>query len=439
MLYRKITKRIEEELESNYDSILVIEGARQVGKSYTIREVGNRLFKNHFIEIDMVADLVGDRLFANVKTVEDFYFQLGIFAGNKLGNYEDTLVFIDEIQVYPELLTLLKFLQKDKRYRYIASGSLLGVTLSEISSIPMGAIKKIRMYQLDFEEFLYANNFNKESIDILRNKFERLEFLDNSTHEKLIKLFKMYLLIGGLPEVVKSYVNDYNISNTRILHDNIYEYYKTDASKYDRERKLKINRIYDMIPSNLENKKKRVVIQDIDNVKGKTFKNYIDEFDYLINSGIALEVKAIADPSFPLIHSTTKNLLKLYLNDVGLLSNIFFRNNENAVLNDELSINLGSLYENVVAQELIAHNHELFYYDRRKVGEVDFLIDDYDNVSALPIEVKSGKDYTLHSALNNLLKTENYKIKKAIILSNNQKCEKDGNKIYMPIYYSMFL
>lgn len=442
MLYRKITEIIENELKTNNDSILVVEGARQVGKSTTIRDIGNRLYKEHFVEIDMMEDSVGDRLFADVKTIEDFYFQLGIYAGEKLDTKDNTLVFIDEVQVYPELLTLFKFLNKDNKYKYIASGSLLGVALAETSSIPMGSIKKIRMYPMDFEEFLYANNISKETITVLRNKFNNYESLDESAHDKFLKLFKMYLLIGGLPEAVQSYVKDLNIKKIRVIHDNISEYYQADAAKYDKERKLKIKKIYNMIPSNLENKKKRVVIQYIDNVRGKTYSQYIDEFDYLINSGITLDVNAVTNPSFPLVHSSTKNLLKLYLNDPGLLSNIFFKNNENAVLDDKLSINLGSLYENAVASELKAHNHLLYYYDRRKIGEVDYLIDDYDNTCPLPLEVKSGKDYTIHSALNRLLSIDEYKIKKAYVLSNNRECMKDEENdkcIYIPIYYVMFL
>ena len=194
-----------------------------------------------------------------------------------------------------------------------------------------------------------------------------------------------------------------------------------------------------MLPSNLENKKKRVVVQKIEDKKGKKFDDYEDEFDYLINAGIALDVKAISQPSFPLIQSMSKNLLKLYLNDVGILTNILYKDNENAILQDIKSINLGTVYENVVAQELKAHDHRLFYYDNRNNGEVDFLVDDYDSLSVLPIEVKSGKDYQIHSALNKFLKNENYNIKYAYVLSNRREVSIKNNIIYLPIYYVMFI
>lgn len=188
----------------------------------------------------------------------------------------------------------------------------------------------------------------------------------------------------------------------------------------------------------MENKKKRVVAQNIENKKGKTFNDHSDEFEYLISAGISLNVQAISTPVFPLLESTGKNLLKLYLNDVGILTGILYGNNIRAILDDEQSINLGSVYETVVASELIAHGHKLFYYDNRNKGEVDYLIDDYDTLSTVPIEVKSGKDYTVHSALNTFVQNEDYHIKKAFVLSNEKNVIQKGKIIYIPIYYIMF-
>ena len=398
MLYRKIESLIESHLQSGSKKILLIDGARQVGKTYIIRYVGEKLFEN-LIEINMVEDYLGDKLFANTKTVEDFYLQVSMLAGDKMKDKENTLIFLDEIQAYPHLLTLLKFLSQDNRYTYIASGSLLGVTLSQTPSIPMGSIRKVRMFPLDFEEFLYANGMNEIAVSSMRKKFERLESLDEPTHHKMMDFFRKYLLVGGLPDAVNAYLETKNIQSVRDIQNEIHDYYAADASKYDEENRLKIRRIYDLIPSNMENKKKRVVAQSIENKKGKTFQNYSDEFEYLISAGIALSVQAISNPVFPLIESTGKNLLKLYLNDVGILTGILYGNNIRAILDDEKSINLGSVYETVVASELIAHGYRLFYYDNRSKGEVDYLIDDFGSLSAVPIEVKSGKDYTVHSAL----------------------------------------
>ena len=438
MLFRKIEAQIEDHLKSDSRAIMLIDGARQVGKTYIIRHVGQKLFEN-YIELNLVEDYVGARLFANAKTVEDFYLAVSMLAGDRMKEKENTLIFIDEIQAYPHLLTLLKFLAQDDRFTYIASGSLLGVTLAQTTSIPMGSIRMVRMFPLDFEEFLYANGMNALVVSSLRKKYERQESLDEATHAKVLDMFRKYLLVGGMPDAVNAFVAEKNIQRVRQIQSEIYAYYAADASKYDDGRKLKIRRIYDLIPSNLENKKKRVVAQSIENKRGKTFADYQDEFDYLISAGIALSVQAISNPVFPLIQSSGKNLLKLYLNDVGILSGILYGNNIQAILSDEESINLGSVYECVVASELIAHGHKLFYYDNRTKGEVDFLIDDYDSLSAVPIEVKSGKDYTVHSALNAFVSNEDYHVKKAIVLSNEREIATKNKITYLPIYDIMFI
>ena len=438
VLYRKIETVIEEHFQSQSKKILLIDGARQVGKTTIIRYVGQKLFKN-FIEINMVEDVLGNQLFSNVKTVEDFYLQVSMLAGDKMKEKENTLIFIDEIQAYPHLLTLLKFLSQDDQFTFIASGSLLGVALQETTSIPMGSIRKVRMFPLDFEEFLYANGFNKMFLSNIRKKFEGLETLDETTHHKMMDLFKKYLLVGGLPDAVNTFLETKNIQAVREIQNEIHDYYAVDASKYDVDNKLKIRRIYDLIPSNMENKKKRIIVKEIENKKGKTFNDYRDEFEYLIGAGIALNVQAISNPTFPLIESAGKNLMKLYLNDVGILTGILYRNNIRAILDDQKSINLGSVYETVVASELIAHGHKLFYYDNRNKGEVDYLIDDYDSLSVVPIEVKSGKDYTVHSALNTFVQNEEYGVKKVIVLSNERQITVKGKIIYLPIYYLMFL
>ena len=437
MLYRKIAAVIEQHLLSDSTKIMLVDGARQIGKTYIIRHVGKKCFDN-FIEINMVEDSLGDKLFENTRTIDDFYLQVSMLAGDRMKEKENTLIFLDEIQAYPHLLTLLKFLQQDNRFTYIASGSLLGVTLSQTSSIPMGSIKKIRMYPLDFEEFLYANGMNEFTISALRNKFEKKESLDESLHAKMMDFFKKYLLIGGLPDAVNRYLEEKNIVLVREIQSEIYEYYKADASKYSEDRKLMIRRIYDLIPSNMENKKKRVIAQNIENKRGKTFADYHDEFEYLISAGIALNVQAISNPTFPLIESTGKNLLKLYMNDVGILTGILYGSNIRAILDDEKSINLGSVYETVVASELIAHGYNLFYYDNRSKGEIDYLIDDYESLSTVPLEIKSGKDYTVHSALNTFVNNDDYNIKKAYVLSNERQVTVSGKITYLPIYYVMF-
>lgn len=440
MLYRKITSYIEDYLKSDMDKILILEGARQIGKSFSIREVGTRLFPN-YVEINFVEDDEGEQLFKNIHKTEDFYLTLSMVAGDKLSSRDNTLVFLDEIQHYPQYLTMLKFLREDNRFRYIASGSLLGIALQDTTSIPVGSITIKEMFQLDFEEFLIANGFGTDAIVMLRHAYENMQSLTEEHHNHVLDLFRRYLLVGGLPDAVNTYLETHNIVKVREVQDGIRRLYAADASKYEKEqsKKLLIRRIYEMIPSQMENKKKRIVAKEIRGKEGDRFAQYQEEFEYLVSSGISLAVHAISNPHFPLSESLQKNLLKLYLNDVGLLTGILYHNNIRPVLDDVRSINLGSVYESVVAQELRAHGHKLFYYDNRKMGEVDYLIDDHTAMSAYPIEVKSGKDYTVHSALNNLLKNPDYNILAATVISNERKIHREGKVTYLPVYFVMFM
>lgn len=439
MLYRKISKYIESHLTSGSDKILVVEGARQIGKSFIIRNVCRNLFRN-YVEVNFAADDEGKRLFRNIRTTDELYFALSSVAGRRLGGYNDTVVFLDEIQHYPQYLTMLKFLREEHRFHFIASGSLLGITLRSTTSIPVGSIIRCPMYQLDFEEFAMACGMGEDAIARIREAWSNRESLSPEMHDMMMTLFKRYLLVGGMPDVVNEYIATHNIVKVRTLQNAIHTLYKDDASKYVDAigKELVVRRIYDMIPSQMENKKKRIVAKDINGIEGDRFSRYQDEFEYLVSSGIAIDVHAISNPRFPLAESVSKNLLKLYLNDVGMLTAQLYANNIQSVIDDTCSVNLGAVYESVVAQELLAHGHRLFYYDNRKNGEVDFLIDNYANTTVLPIEVKSGKDYTVHSALTRLIDCPDFHITEGIVLCNAREVRTEENVTYMPVYYIMF-
>lgn len=439
MLKRKIFSKIKESLKTPSDRMLLLDGARQIGKSFIIRTIGQELFPN-YIEINMEADKQGERVFAKAKTTKEFYLALSAVAGEKMKDKASTLVFIDEIQAYDHLLTLVKFLMAEGKFTYIASGSQLGITLKNTQSIPGGSYERIRMYPLDFEEFLWANGVGENFIDAMREAFEKGETLDENLHNYIMNLLRKYLLVGGLPAAVNAFVETQNIMTIRQIHGDIYDMYINDAAKYESEsnKKLKIQRIYNLVPSLMENKKKRIVAQGIEEKKGKRMSDYEDEFEYLLASGITLECKAISQPSYPLNQNEGKNLLKLYMNDVGMLSARLYQSNIKAIIDNESSVNLGSMYETFVAQELTAHSNGCYYYDNKKNGEVDFLIDDPRNLTTMPIEVKSGKDYTVHSALNKFIATKDYRIKNAYVLNNEQKFLTKDKISYMPIYNIMF-
>lgn len=440
MLFRKIEKEIADFLTSGSDKIMIVEGARQIGKSYIIREVGKRLFRN-FVEVNFAQDDEGKGLFRDIRSTEEFYLNLSMTAGERLGNYDNTLIFLDEIQNYPQYLTLLKFFREEKQYHFICSGSMLGIALRSTTSIPIGSVIIKQMYQLDFEEFLIANGFGQSAITTIKSKLETKQTLSPAIHQRIMDLFRRYLLVGGMPDAVNTYLDSHNIVRVREVQESILRLYGEDASKYEQNNgnRLLIRRIYDMIPSQMENKKKRLVAKEIRGKEGDRFLRYSQEFEYLVSSGIAIAVHAISNPRFPLKESLQKNFLKLYLNDVGLLTSQLYHNNLRSILGDERSVNLGAVYENVVAQELKAHLFNLYYYDNRQKGEVDFIIDDYSSLSVLPIEVKSGRDYSIHSAMNNLLSTKDYNIHRGLVLSNAREISEYGNIIYMPIYSVMLL
>lgn len=436
MFYRKIEERINRYYADKNAKILVIDGARQIGKSFIIRETGKKFFK-HFVEINLKDDSEGDKLFESVRTTEDFYLQVSALYGNNLGDVSDTMIFLDEIQVYPHLLTMLKPLRADARYRYICSGSLLGITLQH-TFIPMGSMDEVKMFPMDFEEFLLANNVGKDVISYLRKCFVDQTPPSEGIHKTILGLFKRYLLSGGLPDSVKAFVEAKNVYTMRENQALTYKYYSDDAAKYDKEHSLKIRRIYDYLPSYMENKVKRIQFKKIEDAPKASMGRYQDEFDYLISSGCVLGAKAISNPVFPLCESASKNLIKLYYNDVGLLTNLLYKNNIDAVLNKDGGVNLGSVYETACAMELSAHGHDLYYFDSKKVGEVDFLINNYENTSILPIEIKSGNDQNNFRAIPKLVK-EPYNLQKGYIFGNENGISSKSNLVTFPIYMIMFL
>ena len=438
MLYRKISAEIEAHLRSGNDKIMVVEGARQIGKSYIIREIGKRVYK-HFVEINLGRDDETTQLVRDIHDIETFYMTLSMVAKGKVGDKNDTLVFLDEIQHYPQYLTMLKFLREEGKFSYIASGSMLGIALRSTTSVPVGSIIRKRMYQLDFEEWLIAEGWGKEAIDFVHRCYETKTSLSQAQHDNLMMEFKKYLLVGGMPDAVNTYLDTHNIVKVREVQDAICDMYKEDAAKYEEQgnKKLLIRTIYDMIVSQMENKKKRIVAKDIRGKKGDRFEWFAEEFEYLTSSGISLDVHAISNPKYPLSESVHKNLLKLYYNDVGIFTSKLYEYNISPVMKDERSINLGSVYENAVAQQLAVNGFELYYYDNAKKGEVDFLINNSASMSVLPIEVKSGKDYSIHRSLDRLLDNAEYNIPSAIVLDNEREIATNGKVTYMPIYFTM--
>lgn len=432
MLERKISRYIEHFYEVNKGALL-LSGARQIGKTYSVRRFAEKKFKS-FIEINFVdnPDAVG--IFSNAKNSSDILLRLSAFVNQPLIK-GDTLIFFDEVQLCPEIVTAIKFLVDDGRYRYIMSGSLLGVELNNLRSVPVGYMEVKEMYPLDLEEFMWAVGVNEDVIASLKKSWEEKKHVDDFVHKKMMDVFRLYLIVGGMPAAVMSYKENNNLQDVMASQREIISLYKKDISQYDEKRSLKIKEVFDLIPSELNSKSKRFFIKDI-NAKARA-EMYENEFLWLKNAGVAIPVFNVDEPKLPLKLASSRNLFKLFSNDVGLLACQYSDGIQLKILTGDDAINHGSVYENVVAQELLAHGFdELYYYNSKKMGELDFILE-YDG-NVFPVEVKSGKDYSRHRALNNILTCPEYDIPQAVVLCNNNFEVKD-NVIYVPIYMMMFL
>lgn len=430
MLKRKIASYIRE-FYNNSRNALLITGARQTGKTYSIREFG-KTFKN-FVEINFVDMPEAVNVFAGAKNSNDILLRLSAITRTPLVKGE-TLVFFDEVQKCPDIVTAIKFLVDEGSYRYIMSGSLLGVELKDLRSEPVGYMGVKRCFRLDFEEFISNIGINENIINSLREAWENLNTVDNFLHSKLMELFRLYLVIGGMPAAVNKYIESNNLQEVMTVQQDIIRLYKRDIAQYDPENKLYIEDIFDLIPPELNAKNKRFIMKRLN--ENAKFERYHNSFLWLKNAGVAIPVYNVEEPKVPLLLSRSRNLFKLFQNDIGLLAAQYSDGIQLRIITGDNDINFGSIYENAVAQELTAHGLNPYYYNNKKRGELDFIVEMGGNV--LPIEVKSGKDYQTHRALSNIMECDEYGIPRAVIF-NNDNMKIDGKLVYAPIYMAMFL
>lgn len=306
--------------------------------------------------------------------------------------------------------------------------------LKDVKSIPVGYMDVIEMYPLDFEEFSIANKVPQNVLDSLRKSFFNKTAVDPVVHEKMLDLFRLYLIVGGMPAAVMRYLETNNLQEVIREQQSIIAMYKQDISKYDPNEKLYLEDIFDLIPSELNNKNKRFIMKNLnENFK---FSRYSNSFLWLCDAGVALPTFCVNEPTIPLLLSKAKNLFKLFLSDVGLLASMYMNDIQIKILNKEKDINFGSVYENAAAQELKAHGFDLYYFNSKKQGELDFLIERAGTI--LPIEIKSGKDYTKHAALSNIMANKDYAIPEAYVFYNGNVSVSDKISYY-PIYMLMFV
>ncbi len=430
MLKRKIDSFIRQFFRRSKNALLIT-GARQIGKTFSVREFGKN-FKS-FVEINFVENQDAVEIFRTAKSSSDILLRLSAMTNTPLIKGE-TLIFFDEVQKCPEIVTAIKFLVEEGSYRYVLSGSLLGVELRDLRSVPVGYLEVKDMYPLDFEEFLICNNVSESIISHLKEAFYKKISVDDVIHAKLLELFRLYLVVGGMPAAVSKYLETNNLQEVVAVQREIIRLYKWDISQYDYKNKLKIEEIFDLIPSELNAKNKRFILKSLN--RNAKFAYYEDSFLWLKNAGVALPVYNVEEPKVPLLLAKSRNLFKLFQSDVGLLAAQYSDGIQLKIIMGQSNINFGAIYENAVAQELAAHDFNLYYFNSKKQGELDFVVEKDGMI--LPIEVKSGKDYAVHRALTNILENSEYNIKEALVLSN-ANIKQVGKILYAPIYMVMLI
>ncbi len=432
MLQRKIYQRIEEFYQNRPGKALMIVGARQVGKSFIVEEFCKAHYEN-FIKMDFIENPDYVSALSGARGAEEIMLRLTALFGDRMIPGK-TMIFFDEAQECKELVTQIKYLVQNGDYDYVLSGSLLGTVFRDVVSAPVGYMDVVRMYPLDFEEFAIANGVGSQVIAALREAFETRTPVDSYIHERMTRLFELYLIVGGMPSAVSTYLATKNLRRVADEQNAILRLYRRDVSKYDERDRLYLNEIFDLIPSELNAKNKRFILKNL-NEKAR-FDQYYDSFLWLKNAGVALPANVVDEPKVPLILSKSRNLFKLFSNDVGLLAAQYGGELQLSILRHETSINFGSIYENAAAQELTARGHALYYYNSKKFGELDFVIEE--NGKVLPIEIKSGKDYYRHNAMDNALNHKEFGLDEGYVFCNGN-VETVGKVVYFPIYMLMFL
>ena len=432
MLTRKLDSFLDSFYESGHSKALLLTGARQVGKTWAVRNLAKRKFK-HYIEINFVETPEAKDIFSGALDTRQILLRLSAFVREPLVAGK-TLILFDEVQECPEVVTQIKFLVDEGSYRYALSGSMLGVELKDLRSEPGGYMDVVDVFPLDLEEFCKVIGVADKVIGELREAYENRRPVDEVVHKQMMSVVSLYLIVGGMPAAVNAYVQTQNMQKVTAEQRAIINLYKRDISRYDPEEKLYLDDIFELIPSELNAKNKRFILKNLnENFKLSRYQN---SFIWMWKAGVAIPVFNVTEPVSPLLLNKQRNLFKLFQNDVGLLAYQYSNGIQMEILKGNVNVNYGAVYENFVAQELISKGYPTYYFNNKKFGELDFVTDNGSGV-VVPIEVKSGKEYYVHSALDNVMDVPNYNIKQAIVLCNENLTE-HGRVLNVPVYMVMF-
>lgn len=433
MLKRKAYDKLIEWKSAEKRKALCIIGARQIGKTTLVREFAAANYEC-FAEINFITDSGADEIFAGSLDADTLVANLTAYLRKPLERGK-TLIFLDEIQNCPNARTAVKFLVDDGRFDYVESGSMLGMRHKEVKSYPVGFEEIYRMYPMDFEEYLWANGVQPSTIDYLRGCFEAKSEVSPAIHDTMKKLFYSYIVVGGMPQVVQKYVDTHDIGQVIENQREIIEQYRLDISQYaEGSEKIKIRAVFDSIPAQLNDKNRRFYVNSLD--KNARLARYENSFKWLDDAGVALPCYNVTEPCAPLQLNEKHSLFKLFMCDTGLLCAACMDDIQFDLLNGRVGVNMGSILENAIAQQLRSGGFSLYYYDSVKLGEVDFVVQNGTGVDL--IEAKSGTDYKKHKALDNVMAVEGWKFGCVHVLCQGN-VETDGAVTYLPWYMYVFI
>ena len=427
MLNRKIISTLEDWHKNSSKKALLLRGARQVGKTTTVREFAKNNYR-HFVEINFEKTPTVKQAFDGNLDAETIISKLSLMGFGPFVEHQ-TLIFFDEIQTCPNARTAIKFLVEDGRFDYVESGSLLGLHYADVSSYPVGFEYCVNMYPLDFEEFLWAKGVAKNVVEAIKSTLHNREPIDDFMHEQLSKYYREYLIVGGMPEVVNTYLQNVDFAKTLLVQRSIIENYRDDISKYAGTEKARAKLFFDAIPAELSKEKKRFIIANIE--QKATARKYENAAQWLVDAGVAYLSYNTHDLRLPFEQYEKRNLYKVFLLDTGLLCSMWREPIQWQVLNGEIDINEGALTENYVASELVKKGYSLHYYDHKSRQELDFLIAENNKITI--IEVKSGNDYMRHTSLDTARESNN-PILGELMVTSKYPMHKVDEIQYVPLY-----
>ena len=440
MLERKIENKFLTWKKTRTKQGLLVTGARQVGKTSSIQQFAKKHYER-LVKIDFVEQPQAIELVKNARNIDDLLIRITSLS-TKPVLPQKTLIFFDEVQRCGDAVTWMRYLAEDGRFDVVYSGSMLGVEAYDFRSLPVGTIDIIEMFPLDFEEFTWGFGVDKSLWGIVRECFAAKSEVPKYLHTKFMDLFCKYVLVGGMPEAVDLFVKTNDTAAMRQRQVSILDTYRADITRYITNKKhaQNVKTIYNAMPAQLNKENKRFIVSGID--KKRRFEDMQSNFDWLTGAGVALYVKRALEAAFPLGMNREDSYFKFYLNDVGLLFSTFSQASVQAIITNSKDLNFGAAFENVAAQEFRVHGHkDMFYFNNKKIGEVDFLLEDGRTPKVLPVEVKSGKYFTKHAALDRLLSVSNYNIESAFVLQRGNLFQSKANaKItYLPMYMCALL